>query len=156
MALNPGFLGLEVLAGAFATLIAGLGVYYKRRRDNRRKLRVALKQEIDGMKGPIKGYAGAMSDSDNIPHDNILPETNFVTTIVYENNTHNLGLLSEEEVEAVSEFYDSAIRVRRALEMLQNHEDPLKTASYQSLKEDDLDDLKIKNEKALDAIEKRL
>ena len=147
---------LSVLIGAGATLVAGLLVYWKRQSDKRENLRRALEQEIEGMQGPLKGFAGA-SDSDSGPSGDILPEINFVTSVVYQNNTQHLGLLTDSEVKAVGDFYNSIIQLGRSLDMLNEHDEPTKTATYYAwFRDNGLDDVLEKNETALAELREQL
>lgn len=132
--------------GALATLVSGFGVYFKRKRDKRERLRIALIQEIDGMKGPIKGYSQAMQKM------NGLPETDIITTTIYESNADKIGLLSEEEVKKVTNFYTHAMNTSEELKFLNDQEQPQKTATFGKLKSEGLDNLKDKNEEALEAL----
>ena len=147
--------GISALIGAGATLLAGLLVYWKRRRDTRKNLRIALEQEIKGMQGSLRSYSKAI-DSNKIQYD-IIPETNFVNTVVYQNNTQHLGLLTDPEVDAITEFYTEAIQLGKVLEMLGEHEKPAETASYHAwFRENGLNDLLGLNEDALQQLRKHL
>lgn len=147
---------VSALIGAGATLVAGLLVYWKSRVDKRANLRIALEQEIEGMQGPLKGYAGA-SDSDAGPQGDILPETNFVTSLVYQNNTQHLGLLTDSEVKAITDFYNSIIQLGRSMDMLNEHDNPTNTATYYAwFRDNGLNDVLEKNEAALEEIRKQM
>lgn len=147
---------LSVLVGSGATLVAGLLVYWKRRCDRRTNLRTALEHEIQGMQGQIKGFAGAI-ESDDGPQGDPIPEINFITTVVYENNTQHLGLLTDSEVDAITDFYNSAIQLSRVLDMLTEHENPNNTASYYAwFRDDNMSEVLNKNEKALEEIQKHI
>lgn len=135
------------LVGAAATLASGFGVYFKQRRDKRERLRTALIQEIEGMKGPIKGYSQAIQKM------NGLPERDIITTTIYESNADKIGLLSEEEIEKVTGFYTHAMNTSEELKFLNNQDQPQKTATFGKLKSEGLDKLKENNEEALDALE---
>lgn len=135
------------LIGAVATLFSGLLVYSRRKKDKRERLRTALIQEIEGMQGPIKGYSNTLQKMNGIP------ETDIINTTIYENNADKIGILSEEEVEKVTDFYTHAMNTSNELKFLNSHEEPQKTATFGKLKMEGLDDLKEKNRAALEVLE---
>jgi hypothetical protein len=143
---------LSVLIGSGATLVAGLIVYFKRRRDTRTNLRIALEKELEGMQDKLSAFASLIDNSEAMDGEPI-PEINFVTTVVYKNNTQQLGLLSDTEVNAVAEFYNDAIQLQEALDMIQEYDNPGETATYHAwFRENNIADLLDKNEKALEEI----
>ncbi len=99
------FFGLYIPASL--GVIGSYALYKQRQRDRRRSLRHALKVEINRM--PLLQHWPPENGSG-------VPAINVLSTTVFESNSMDLGLLSEEEQEAIMDFYTSANAVQEALQ----------------------------------------
>lgn len=92
----PAILGL---AGSYA-------IYRQRQRDRRKSLRQALKAEI-----------GAMPILQNWPPEGekTIPAIDVLTTTIFEQNSTDLGILSDRELSRIVDFYTRAGHVKEAL-----------------------------------------
>jgi len=97
-------------ASIITTIIIGFigsfGLYWKQQRDQRRKLRKALRSEIESCN--IKPYAKAITSEDADFDGWMIPETSPFTSDIYVSNTSKIGLLSDQEIENIVDFYSEA------------------------------------------------
>lgn len=104
-------------ASIIATIVIGFigsfGLYWKQRKDKRRKLRKALRSEIESIH--INPYAEAIVNGSMKKGGWPLPETSPFTSDIYVNNSSDIGLLSDNEVEDIVEFYSKAHRTEKEI-----------------------------------------
>jgi hypothetical protein len=105
------FLGLFI--PAVLGIFGSFAVQWRRRESKRTKLRRALLGELESMYEMAKLDA-AMYASEMSP--TTPPPANRLTTAVYDSNTDGVGLLTEEEIEAITEFYSTAHFVESTIE----------------------------------------
>lgn len=101
------FIGtVSIIATVIIGFVGSFGLYWKQQKDRRRKLRKALRSEIESC--DTKPYTKAIT-SDEADFDGwLIPETSPFTSDTYTNNTSNIGLLSDEEIEDIVDFYSEA------------------------------------------------
>lgn len=90
---------LSLFIPASAGILGSFALYNKRRRDEKRRLRKAIKSELEGMEF-FKNWpeeAGKM-----------VPKYNILATTLYDRNADSLGLLTGKENERIVEFYTRA------------------------------------------------
>lgn len=106
-----------LFVGALATFFARLGIVKIKTRKRRNRLRKALFEEVDAMSDNIDEIANLLKpmrpegEAVQIPTDVLL-------TTVYKNTVENLGILSDDEVEKITNFYSQCEVVRRLLQDL--------------------------------------
>lgn len=107
----------------FASIIGVVGsylLYLNRRKDRREKLKRALAFEISEMdqlpqaSDTLEGLSEAPPSS-RLSASKIPPAEAFPTT-VYESNTSDLGLMSDDELESVVDFYTSMIQYKGVID----------------------------------------
>lgn len=104
----------SIVATILIGFLGSFGLYWKRRRDRRRRLRKAFLYEITGIS--TQSYAEAIVDGELLRRDGYqIPETSPFSDAVYRANTSKIGLLSDEEVRDVVEFYSEAIKVEKEI-----------------------------------------
>lgn len=86
--------------------IGSFGLYWKQQKDKRRKLRKALRSEIESCN--TEPYTEALTSEDADLDGWLIPETSPFASDIYTNNTSNIGLLSDEEIEDIVDFYSEA------------------------------------------------
>lgn len=91
------FLGLFIPASA--GVLGSFALYKKRQRDERRRLRKAIKSELEGMEF-FKNWPESVGKT--------VPKYDVLATTLYERNADSLGILSDEENERIVEFYTRA------------------------------------------------
>ncbi|SET54469.1 hypothetical protein [Natrinema hispanicum] len=96
---------LSGIIGASAVIIVAYLREYLRKRTKRRKIRSALYAEIQATN--TLGAAEDMLDSASGSYFYI--EHDFIPTNVYQSNLADIGLLSEDEIEKVVEYYTNAL-----------------------------------------------
>lgn len=124
---------LVLLATAIIGLTGSYVIYRLRLRTRRRRLRKALRGEIKAMAPSIYEKARIMSAEDR-DSDFYLPTDPTIMT-VFSNNSGEIGLLSDDEVEEITDFYSKAAVVSQRIQNLNAIEDPNK-ASILQLRED--------------------
>ncbi|SEP25185.1 hypothetical protein SAMN04487948_1275 [Halogranum amylolyticum] len=100
--------GLGGIVGAFGTYAVRLLRHRQRERTQQARLRRALIAEMATMTGLTR-------DRDKISPKE-LPTSHIVSTVVFENNSDKIGLLTESETEALIQFYSYAHLVRTQLD----------------------------------------
>ncbi|WP_410765649.1 hypothetical protein [Haloferax sp. DFSO60] len=102
-------LGNIILLVAAFVGVAGNYWLYLRKQDRRRvNLRQALYAEMSSMKPVVRAID---KEHDVITMDPIDPRS-FVVDYIYRSSSDELGLLSEEEVAAIVDFYSTAISIQ--------------------------------------------
>jgi hypothetical protein len=124
---------LVLLATAIIGLTGSYVIYRLRLRTRRRRLRKALRGEIKAMAPSIYEKARIMSAEDR-DSDFYLPTDPTIMT-VFSNTSGEIGLLSDDEVEEITDFYSKAAVVSQRIQNLNAIEDPNK-ASILQLRED--------------------
>jgi len=124
---------LVLLATAIIGLSGSYAIYRLRLRTRRRRLRKALRGEIKAMAPSIYEKARIMSAEDR-DSDFYIPTDPTIMT-VFLNNSGEIGLLSDGEVEEVTDFYTRAAVVSQRIQNLNTVEEPNK-ASILQLRED--------------------
>lgn len=124
---------LVLLATAIIGLTGSYVIYRLRLRTRRRRLRKALRGEIKAMAPSIYEKARIMSAEDR-DSDFYIPTDPTIMT-VFSNNSGEIGLLSDDEVEEITDFYSKAAVVSQRIQNLNAIEDPNK-ASILQLRED--------------------
>ncbi len=110
--LNSTALGNIALLIAAVVGVAGNWWIYKRKRKLRTKtLRQSLYAEIHSMRYPILQIH---EQHDVVTMDPFDPQS-FLIDSVYQASSDELGLLSDEEVSAVVDFYSTAISIQRII-----------------------------------------
>lgn len=133
-AIGPfGIDNLVLLATAIIGLVGSYIIYRLRLRTRRRRLRKALRGEIRAMAPSIYEKARIMASEDR-DSDFYIPTDPTVMT-VFSNNSGEIGLLSDDEVEKVTRFYSNAAVVSQRIQNLNAVENPHK-ASVLQLRED--------------------
>lgn len=123
--------------GLIATVIIGFlgsfGLYWNQRRDRRRKLRKALRSEINAM-SDIENMAKTVTES-GIDFDGWpFPHTSPIINEVYSGNTSDVGILSDSEVDKVVEYYSLASDIERGIEAVHaEREDALSQKPFMTI-----------------------
>lgn len=116
-----------------ATAIIGLGgsysIYWLRLRTRRRRLRKAIRGEIKAMAPSIYEKAQIMAAED-LESEFYIPTDPTIIT-VFSNNSGEIGLLSDDEVEEVTNFYTKAAVVRQRIQDLNTADKPTKASILQ-------------------------
>lgn len=119
-----GFLGIGIdsaIIGAFIGVLGSLLVLGVRHQIRKRRLRKAIRAEIKIMADDIYRYAETLSGKS--PGSIEIPPDSLVLT-VYKNNASNIGLLSEDEVREITQFYALAESVKQRLSYLSESDTP--------------------------------
>lgn len=124
---------LVLLATAIIGLTGSYAIYRLRLRTRRRRLRKALHGEIKAMAPSIYEKTRIMSAEDRDSNFYIPTDPTIMT--VFSNNSGEIGLLSDGEVEEVTDFYTRAAVVSQRIQNLNTVEEPNK-ASILQLRED--------------------
>jgi hypothetical protein len=124
---------LVLLATAVIGLTGSYVIYRLRLRTRRRRLRKALREEIKAMAPSIYEKARIMSAEDR-DSDFYIPTDPAIMT-VFSNNSGEIGLLSDDEVEELTDFYTKAAVVSQRIQNLNTVENPNR-ASILQLRED--------------------
>jgi hypothetical protein len=99
-------------------------LYQKRRSDSREKLERALATEVGGMEQIPKTASTLQSLSNEPPESRLsassIPPAETFPTTVYEENASDLGLLSEEDLNEVVEFYSELLQHKGIIEGVRN------------------------------------
>lgn len=101
--LNALALFLPAMIGVFGSY----GIYRKRQSDTKSNLREAFIAEMEGTE-----YLDIWPETGRT-----VPAFNFLSVSVYESNTDNLGVLTEEEVSAIVQYYTRAKSVQDVLRL---------------------------------------
>lgn len=106
-----------VILGALIGVTGGLVRLRWRDRQRKSRLRQALWSEMKQMVAECQRHAGNLknqrvSEEVTVPHD-------FIVRTAYDSNASDVGLLSREEVERVTEFYSVAEVVQRRISTLE-------------------------------------
>lgn len=125
--LNQAWVGnLFVLLAAIIGVGGSYAIYWKRRRDEIKNLRSALKAEIEQM-----SYLGQLPEdweSDgHVPRENkipteLVPPPGHISTTVYEENASELGYLTAGETRKIVEFYGMISYVKYLMDLLREEE----------------------------------
>jgi len=104
---------ISIISTVVIGFLGSFGLYWKQRKDKRRKLRKALRSEVESIN--ISPYAEAIV-SENVKKNGWpLPETSPFTSDIYINNSSDIGLLSDSEIEKVVDFYSKAHRTEKEI-----------------------------------------
>lgn len=101
---DPGLGNLLIFITAIIGLIGSYWLYWQRTGDRRTTIRRALKKEIES-NGVLDSWVRNRKSQSDPPAHVVQP------TVVYRNVTNDLGLLTEEEVEFLTDFYSKAVIV---------------------------------------------
>lgn len=124
--LNQPWIG-NVLLAALLGVGGSYAVYRKRRRDEIKNLRSALKAEIEQM-----SYIGQLPEdwksAGSVPRENkipteLIPPPEHISTTVYEENASELGYLSPKETQKIVEFYGMIFYLKSLIALIRD-EDP--------------------------------
>lgn len=102
---------LILLIAAFVGVGGNYWIYLKKRKKKREKLRQSLIAEISCMRDVVHSMK---RQSDVVTMDPLDPRS-FLVDSVYQASSDDLGLLTDEEVRAVVEFYTTAISIQRVI-----------------------------------------
>lgn len=135
--LNQAWVGnLFVLLAAIIGVGGSYAVYWKRRRDEIKNLRSALKAEIEQM-----SYLGQLPEdwesNGYVPRQNkipveLVPPPEHISTAVYEENASELGYLTADETEKVVEFYGMISYIKSLMSLIRD-EEPDSMHPYEAL-----------------------
>jgi hypothetical protein len=106
---NPGVGNLLLVVAALIGVLGSYMLYSIRLDDRRKSARRAFKKEI-GTASLLDTWIREADSEQDIPAQKIHPTT------VYEQNVEDLGLLSDQEVDILVEFYSQLISVNDMLE----------------------------------------
>lgn len=120
---------LVLLATAVIGLTGSYLIYRLRLRTRRRRLRKALRGEIKAMAPSIYEKARIMSAEDR-NSDFYIPTDPTIMT-VFSNNSGEIGLLSDGEVEELTDFYTKAAVVSQRIQNLNTVENPNRASILQ-------------------------
>jgi hypothetical protein len=119
-----------VLLGTAVIGLAGSYVIYRLRlRTRRRRLRKALRGELKAMAPSIHEKARIMAAEDR-DSDFYIPTDPTIST-VFSNNPEEIGLLSDDEVVKLTDFYSKAAAVSQRIQNLNAVENPNKASVLQ-------------------------
>lgn len=110
-----------------ATLLSGgLAVYIARQLWERRKLRTALKAEIQSMNG-LETCSAALQSRTRSPSNEPLkpsevPPSGTIPTMIYESNINRLGLLKSDELADIVEFYSQVLHHKAIIDAIRQDE----------------------------------
>lgn len=113
---------LIILATAVIGLLGSYTIYRLRLRTRRRRLRKALRGEIESMAPGVHEKARIMAAEDR--DSDLYVPPNPVTATVFQNNSGELGLLSDQEVEKITAMYSRGSVVKQLVEHLDDQDDP--------------------------------
>lgn len=120
---------LVLLVTAVIGLVGSYTIYRLRLRTRRRRLRKALRGEIKAMAPGVYEKARIMAAEDR-DTDLYIPADPTIMA-VFSNNSGEIGLLSDDELEEVIELYGTAAAVRQRIDNLSTMQDPNKSAVLQ-------------------------
>lgn len=120
---------LIILVAAVIGLLGSYTIYRLRIRTRRRRLRKALRGEIKSMAPGVYEKARIMAAEDRETDFYVPP--NPVTMTVFRNNSGEIGLLSDGEVEKITAMYSKAEVVRQLVEHLDDQNDPRRATVLQ-------------------------
>ena len=141
-----GFLDDPATGNLFLLIASVIGVagsyflYIKRRRDSRRKLKRALVTELNGMEN-LQDTADTLNSlserppSARISSSKVPPAESFSTTVYVENST-NLGLLSDDNLEGVVAFYTELNKHKQIIQGIREDPEGVPMPDHQTLYED--------------------
>lgn len=104
---NPGVGNLLLVIAAIIGVCGSYVLYKKRLKDRRKATRRTLKSEIESTK--ILDTWIRKNEVNELPAQIVHPTT------AYENHVDEIGLLTDEEIELISEFYSEAILLNDTL-----------------------------------------
>jgi hypothetical protein len=96
---KPGVGNLMLLLASVVGVGGSYLIYIKKRRDRRKNLRIALKNELDSMED---FFEVELEEFDRTTSHKA------ISTKVYDQNTGELGLLSEDEISEIVSFYSAS------------------------------------------------
>lgn len=120
---------LIILVAAVIGLLGSYTIYRLRIRTRRRRLRKALRGEIKSMAPGVYEKARIMAAEDRDKGFYVPP--NPVTSTVFKNNSGEIGLLTDDEVEMIAAMYSKAEVVRQLIEHLDEQDDPRRATVLQ-------------------------
>lgn len=110
IAQNEAFGNILLLIAAIIGVAGSYYIYYIKMEHQRKTLRIALLSEILSMEEMVRELA---FQSDLNEMETVQPEI-FLTNNIYDGNADKIGLLTEDEVKAIVEFYSNASKVQAA------------------------------------------
>lgn len=123
---------LFLLLAAIIGVGGSYGLYWKRQKDRRDRLRHALKAELEAMDF-FNQWPNEFEDT--------VPSHSILSTKTYEANADGLGLLSKKEIDAIVDFYTSA-------RIIQDQIDWNFTISFQTEQIEEATDIREESRKA--------
>lgn len=125
--LNQPWIGnLFVLLAALIGVGGSYAVYRKRRRDEAKNLRSALKAEIEQMSYleqlPDDWESAGYAPRENEIPPELVPPPEHISTTVYEENASKLGYLPAEETQRIVEFYGMITYIKSLMELIREEE----------------------------------
>lgn len=112
-----------VSLGIFATLLSGVIVYLFRQHWERKKLKKALKTELEHMSG-LEECADSLDRASLPLNEDEIPPGDSISTAVYDGNAARLGLLKSDELTDVVEFYSELVRYKGIMNSLRDGDVP--------------------------------
>jgi hypothetical protein len=114
-----------------ATVIAGFGgsfgLYWYQRHRKRQRIRQALIAELEATADRLDGLVAYIAERHEPSEgDYIRPSTDPFVTHAYDANVAEISLLSEPEVEAITDYYARVTTTRNMIAACQGVEDPPK------------------------------
>lgn len=109
---NPAFGNIFIVIAAVIGFLSSYWLYIQRNKDRRSAIRRALKQEIES-NSVLNTWA---QDRQNRGNHTRPPSQIIQPVSVYQNNNTDLGLLTVEEIEALTDYYSRAIITNNILE----------------------------------------
>lgn len=146
--------------GFAVTLIASVGVYLFRRRQQKTKLRRALiselkEQDLDQVIKAVNSSESAVPPDDNGESPELdpseLPPAGTLPTQIYTSNAGNLGILSQDEVDDIVSYYSGLLTQKAIINSIRSDEEPM-TADQKELR-DKISDLEDKRSSLIDTLE---
>jgi hypothetical protein len=134
---HPAVGNVALLIASVIGVVGSFLLYLKRRYDSRKKLKRALATELRGME-QIPEIANNLQSLSNAPPESRLsassvpPAETFPTT-VYEENASDLGLLSEEDLNEVVEFYSELLQHKGTIEGVRNDPEEVPMPDHQKI-----------------------
>ncbi|MEF8773006.1 hypothetical protein [Halodesulfurarchaeum sp.] len=152
---DPATGNLFLLLASLIGVIGSFLLYIKRRRDRRRKLTQALLTELEGMENMDNSADTLSSLSEKPPESRVspskVPPAESFPTTVFDNNTSELGLLSEDDLAATVNFYTALHKHKAIIRGIRTNPEGVPMPDHEALVED-FPDLPSQRKKLLERL----
>jgi len=134
---HPAVGNLFLLIASVIGVAGSYALYRNKQRNSRQKLKRALAFEVNQM-GKLDQAAETLTGlSESPPASRLsasqIPPAEAFPTAVYQSNASDLGLLSEDELESVVDFYTSMLRYKGIIEALRADPDDVPMPDHEEI-----------------------